>query len=104
MCAWDASPGIAISAVAPALRIRDTPDGVPLQPTRMSVNPDGDQNLGRMGGPTSAAFDGANVSLNAREIELFDDVPDLAGRMVGIDETIDVEGLQVGGQVRTVTP
>lgn len=36
-------------------------------------------------------LDGADLALEAEEIELFDDAPDLAGRMIVIDQLVDVE-------------
>ena len=50
--------------------------------------------MGRMGAASGAAFDGAGVGLEARQVEPFDDAPDLARRMLLVDEAFDIERLE----------
>jgi hypothetical protein len=47
-----------------------------------------------MSAASGAAFEGAGVGLEARQVELFDETPDLAGRMLLVDEAFDIQRLK----------
>ena len=65
-----------------------------MQALGVGVDPDRDQQMGRMSATAGAALDGAGVDFEARQIQPPDDAPNLARWMLLLDQAFDIERLE----------
>ena len=65
-----------------------------MQALGVGVDPDRDQQLGRMSAAPGAAFDRACVGFEAGQVEPLDRAPDLARRMLRVDQAFDIERVE----------
>ena len=63
-----------------------------MQALGVGVDPDRDQQMGRMSATAGTALDGAGVDFEARQIQPLDDAPNLARGMLLVDQASTSSG------------